>query len=266
MNRRSEVHLMKQDASGDGKPLILLPGGLTGWISWIPHAEILSGSRKVIRLQLDNVALGLSGKQLPSDYSVDFEVSALDNTLGELAINQADFAAWSYGAAVTLSFAIHNPDRIRSLTLIEPPTFWILRGRGQLSQLLLDEQVFFRTLDTDNVSEEQLIGFIHVAGILPEHVDPRTLPQWPQWFEHRQSLRIGDIPFQHEDSIDLVRKFEKPVLLVKGEGSSPYYHDIIDVLAEELPNARVTTFPGGHAAHMVSIEPFLELFTSFISE
>jgi uncharacterized protein (TIGR00255 family) len=52
---------MQQDVSGSGEPLVLVPGGLTGWLSWIPHAEILSKSCKVIRLQLHSVALGLSG-------------------------------------------------------------------------------------------------------------------------------------------------------------------------------------------------------------
>jgi pimeloyl-ACP methyl ester carboxylesterase len=75
-----------------------------------------------------------------------------------------------------------------------------------------------------------------------------------------------DIPFHHKDSIELVREFDKPVLLVKGEGSSSITHKIIDVLAEEFPNARVVTFPGGHAPHIVSMQPFLESFGRFLSE
>jgi hypothetical protein len=63
-----------------------------------------------------------------------------------------------------------------------------------------------------------------------------------------------------------VSTFEKPVLLVKGEGSNPYFHDGIDVLSEELPDARVVTFPGRHTPHVVSMQPFLERFTEFLSE
>lgn len=122
MSLQSEVPLMERDASGSGEPLVLLPGGLTGWISWIPHTETLAASRRVTRLQLHNVALGLSGARLPPNYSVDFEVAALGKTIDDLAINQADFAGWSYGAEIALSFAIHNPNRIQSLTLIEPPS------------------------------------------------------------------------------------------------------------------------------------------------
>jgi hypothetical protein len=83
--------------------------------------------------------------------------------------------------------------------------------------------------------------------------------------KHRQSLRSGDIPFRHEGKIELVRAFEKPVLLVKGEGSSANLHTIIEVLAEEFPKAEVVTFAGGHAPHILSMEPFMERFTQFLA-
>lgn len=266
MSLQSEIPLMKREVSGSGEPLVLVPGGLTGWLSWIPHAESLAGSRRVIRLQLHNVELGLLGAPLPRAYSVDYEVTALGKTLDDLAIEQADLAGWSYGTVIALSYALHHPNRVQSLTLIEPSAYWVLRSRGPLPQPLLDEQKFMQTLASDEVSEEQLMALLHVFKFVPEDVDPRRLPQWPVWFQHRQSLRIGDIEYRHEDSIELARRFEKPALLVKGEGSNPYVHDITAALAEELPNARVASFPGGHAPHIESMQPFLEKFTRFLSE
>lgn len=261
----NEIPQMKQDTSGSGDPLVLAPGGLTGWLSWIPHAEMLATSRRVIRLQLHLVELGLAGAPLPPNYSLDYEITALGKTLDDLAIKEADFAGWSLGADIILSYAIHHPSRVRSLTLIKPGSYWVLRSRGRFSNALLDEQRFAQTLATDDVSEEQMIRFAHMVGLMPEGEDPRKLPQWPVWFKHRQSLRIGDIPFQHEESVELVRTLDKPVLLVKGEGSEKLMHDIIDVLAEQLPDARVVTFPGGHAPHIVSMQPFLECFGEFLS-
>lgn len=266
MTVQHDVPRMSYDVSGSGAALVLMPGGLTGWLSWIPHAQALETTRQVIRLQLLSIELGLSGDPLPPDYSVAYEAAALGNTLDELAILQADFACWSYGAAITLSYAIHHPERVRSLTLIEPPAFWVLRGRGLFTQEVRDDQAFAQTLAADHVSEEQLVKFTHMAGVVPREMDPRTLPQWPVWLEHRQSLRIGDAPYRHDDSIELVRRFEKPVLLVNGEGSPAYYHDVIDVLAEEFPDARRVSFPGGHAPHIVSMQPFLESFNRFLSD
>lgn len=260
-----EVPPMVHAESGNGEPLVLVPGSLTGWLSWIPHAETLAASRRVIRVQLHNVALGLTGDPLPPTYSGDYEVTALGKTLDDLAVQQADFACWSFGAAVALSYAIHHPERVRTLTLIEPPAFWVLRSRGPLPQSALDDQTFLRTLSTDDVTEAQLVQFTHFAGLIPEDMDPRTIPQWDTWYQHRQSLRFGDAPYRHDDDIDLVRQFEKPVLLVSGEGSSPFYRDIIDVLLEELPDARMVAFPRGHAPHILSMRPFMARFTQFLS-
>jgi pimeloyl-ACP methyl ester carboxylesterase len=212
------------------------------------------------------VELGLSDSPLPPDYSVNVEVAALAKSLDALGIGQADFAAWSYGAEITLSFAINHPDRVRSLTLIEPPAMWVLQSRGSLPQELLEEQKALQGFATEDVSEEQLVWFTHFAGFVPKEIDPRTLPSWPSWFKHRQSLRTGDVVFRHQDNIEQVRKFQKPVLLVKGKGSSAFLHQIIDILAEAFPNARVEMLAGGHAAHIISMQPFMELFTRFLSE
>jgi pimeloyl-ACP methyl ester carboxylesterase len=265
MSDQSDVPAMQYDSTGSGEPLVLVPGGFTGWRSWQPHAEVLAGSRRAIRVQLHNVALGLAGAPLPPDYSVDFEVRALARTLDALGIEQADFAAWSYGTVIALSYAIHHAGRVRSLTLIEPAAYWVLRSRGPLSGEALAEQRFLQTLATDHISEAQLATAMHVWKVVPEATDPRTLPEWPVWSAHRHSLRLADAEFRHEDSMELLRRFDKPVLLVKGEGSNQYTHDIADVLAEELPDASLVTFPGGHAPHLESLQPFLEQLVHFLA-
>jgi pimeloyl-ACP methyl ester carboxylesterase len=257
---------MQYETIGHGDALILVPGGLTGWLSWIPHAEALAPSYKVTRVQLNNVALGLSGDPVPATYSVNYEVESLTRTVNELNITEAHFAAWSFGAETTLSFAIRNPNRVRSLTLIEPPAMWVLRSRGPLSDDLLAEQAFQKSLAVDDLSEDQLAAFMDYAGLVPPGVDIRTLPQWPTWAKHRNSLRFGDAAFAHEDDIARVQNFNKPVLLVKGDGTNTTDHAIIDILGEDFPNARVVTYPGGHAAHIVSMGPFMETYTQFLSE
>lgn len=266
MNPDHQMPAMQWQTRGEGESLVLVPGGLTGWLSWIPHAEALFDSRQVTRLQLLSVAAGLADVPLPQGYSAALEVAALGRTMDALDIEQADFAGWSYGAEIALSYAIHNPERVRTLTLIEPPAIWVLRSRRPLSSEELREQEESRALAVADVSEEQLVWFTHFAGFVPPEVDPRALPLWQVWYQHRQSLRMGDTPFRHDDTIEAVRRFEKPVLLLKGEGSKSYYHEIIDILAEEFPNVRVETLPGWHAPHIISIQPFLAMFRHFLTQ
>ena len=254
---------MKFEAAGAGGPVILVPGGLTGWLSWKPHAEQLSSRYCVVRVQLLSIDLGLRNKAIPFNYSVDFETNALQRTLDQIGISKADFVAWSYGAEITLNFALDNPERIRTLTLIEPPAIWVLRSQGPLSEELLKQQKEIQSLGPRDISESQLVWFSHFAGFVPEGTDPRKLPQWPLWFQHRQSLRTGDVVFRHQDSIKRVRNFKPPVLLFKGEGSAGFLHQIIDVLGEEFPNAQTEMLPGGHAPQLVSMEQFMKILTKF---
>jgi pimeloyl-ACP methyl ester carboxylesterase len=262
----SQIPPMQTSQSGRGDPLILVPGGFTGWLSWIPHSERLSSTRRVIRVQPHNVALGLSGAPLPPGYSVDYEATALTNTLDDLHISHADIAAWSYGTLIALTHALNHPQRVRSLTLIEPSAYWVLPSNSPLSAHILTEQQFMQTLASGEVTEQHLVKFMRTFGLLPPGVDPRNLPQWPLWLEHRQSLRIGDAEYRHTDSIDRLRAFTPPVLLVRGADTTPLTHRIADVLAEELPHARLVTLPGGHAAHIESLDAFLALFDKFLGE
>jgi pimeloyl-ACP methyl ester carboxylesterase len=256
---------MLTQETGRGEPVVLVPGGLTGWLSWEPHAKILSESYKVVRVQLLSVDLGLRNEPVPPDYSVDYETNALGRALDELGIEQAHFAAWSFGAEVTLNFVLNDPGRVKTLTLIEPPAIWVIRSRGPLSKNLLDDQKMEQSLGPSDVSEAQLVWFTHFAGFVPPSLDPRTLPQWPVWFKHRQSLRTGDVVFRHEDDIRRVRSFNRPTLLFKGGGSSPWLHQIVDILGTEFPQVKVKMLPGGHAPHIVSMGEFMDAFNGLLS-
>lgn len=46
-----EPRVLQHDVQGQGEPIVLVPGGLTGWLSWIPHQERLAGRYRAIRVQ-----------------------------------------------------------------------------------------------------------------------------------------------------------------------------------------------------------------------
>ena len=80
----------------------------------------------------------------------------------------------------------------------------------------------------------------------------------------RGSLRNGDAAFRHDDDIARLRRLQQPVLLFKGGGSPDYLREIIDVLGQELPSARVEDLPGAHALHIASMTRFMEIFRAFL--
>lgn len=254
---------MRVERIGSGPPLVLIGGGLTGWASWQPHAERLARSREVARLQLLSVQYGLEGRHLPSGYSLRMESRALAAALDGIGWTEPlDLVAWSYGAAVTLDFALDHPERVRTLTLIEPPALWVLPegGRGRPDVQALEAQL---PNVRDDVSIAALTAFLHNAALVPPGRTPESLPQWESWVRHRHSLRNGHAVFRHNDDLGRLQKFEAPVLLVTGDGTSPFLRAVHDTLATTLPNSRTIQLPGGHAPHLVAMDEFMDRLTRF---
>jgi len=57
-----EPRIFTYQVAVQGDPLILVPGGLTGWFSWIPHQERLKAHHRVIRVQPIHISRSL-GKE-----------------------------------------------------------------------------------------------------------------------------------------------------------------------------------------------------------
>ena len=55
-------NLLLHEINGQGEPIVLVPGGLSGWLSWIPHAERISTKRMVVRVQLRSIELAEAGE------------------------------------------------------------------------------------------------------------------------------------------------------------------------------------------------------------
>lgn len=249
------VHTM-----GEGSPIVLVGGGLTGWLSWIPHQERLATTRRVARAQPLAVQLGLENQPVPPGYSVEMESAALAAALDVLhPTGTVDLVAWSYGGFLTLDYALTHPERVRTLTLIEPPAFWVLAAAGDPAYD--EEWERLRPLAErlrDEVTEADLEEFVQFASLAPPDARPQDLPQWPVWVEHRRSLRGQfDAEFAYHSDLVHLQTFERPVLLVKGRGSTPVLHRILDVLVEAMPDARMLELDGGHAPQIVEIDRFL---------
>ena len=257
---------MQAKITGQGAPVVLVGGGLIGWLGWQPHVKRLSGTRKVIRLQLLSVQYGLANRLLPPDYSAKLESQALATTLNELELNSAiDLVAESYGAEVSLDYALNHPEQIRSLTLIEPPAFWILRRLEVLDTETQQVAEFLLGLSGE-ISEDQLEQFIGIVAMCPPGQSVHELPQWPLWMRYRQSLRSCPAVVKHDDDPGRLRSFQPPVLLVKGTDSAKFLHQIIDALGTLLPRNQVIEMPWGHAPHITSRDRFLEQLSLFLNQ
>lgn len=173
MNQKVLLHEVK----GQGEPIVLVPGGLSGWLSWIPFAERLASERKVIRVQLRSVELAEAGEPFPADYGIPTEREALRITVDELGLESFDLAGWSHGGLVALAFALEYPERVRTLTLIEPEAAWIPRESGHAKDALAEAEAYDRSFTGREITIDDLKGFLVRAGLGDPGDDFESLPQ-----------------------------------------------------------------------------------------
>ncbi len=264
-----ENALMSFEISGSGNksPIVLVPGGLSGWISWKLQAEVLSKNHVVIRVQLLCMAAA-EKNQLPGEgYSLRSETKALKNTLDKLNIRKVNLVGYAHGGAVSLDFALEYPNLINTLTLIGPSAYWVARAYRKFQE---EEQRLARSLKGLHypVTEDDLIRFVKMNHLVPEGVDPRTVSRWPAWNSLKISLLTLNTAIEHSDDLARLKVLSViPVLLVKGRDSTGFYSGIAGLLSKSIgPSAKVITLPGGHACHIEAKDQFISALEEFLSE
>jgi pimeloyl-ACP methyl ester carboxylesterase len=245
------------DVKGQGDPIVLMPGGLTGWLSWIPFVEPLAKDHQVVRVQLRSVELAEAGHPYPPDYGTLTEREALRATIDQLGLARFDLVAWSYGAHCSLAFTLEYPQCVRTLTVIEPPAAWILRETGHAREALGRSEAYDRSVTGKIVSIDDLKGFLLRAGLAKPGDYVEAMPGWPLWVRNRQVLSTNGKLWDYTDSLDRLRTLDVPVLAVKGTETTEDLAAVVDDLGATVPHSCVLELPGGHACHLQNQERFL---------
>jgi uncharacterized protein (TIGR02246 family) len=245
---------------GEGRPLVIVGGGLTGALSWAPHAEALSGRRRVARVQPIGVQRGVERAPLPAGYSIRTEAEALRAALDKNGWSEpVDIVGWSMGGTIALDFALEHQDRVRTLTLIEPDVPWALSPQDRAHPEVTKAEADARRW-AGGVGEDALAEFM---SEMLDGAPAREHPRWPVWNAHREALRAVVAIHQHVDDVGRLAAFDRPVLLIKGEGTARYNLMMVETLERLLPRTRVAELPGGHLAPVAAPQELLAVMEAF---
>jgi len=162
----------------------------------------------------------------------------------------------SYGGAVALRFAFERPDLLRSLALIEPVAFHLLRHRGcsehphcSEHDLLSRVRDIAETVAGDSVRGMAcFVDFWNGAGA------------WSQLREKTRTdlaRRAGKVALDFQATLEepvppaAYRRISVPSRILRGETSPPVAQAIAARLAAVLPEATLDVIPG--AGHMLPL-------------
>ncbi len=233
---------------GAGPEVLLVHGGASPATTWT-GLEPLEGRWTLVHVY----RRGYPPSPPPAGTHHDFDVDARD--IAPLLDSCPHVVAHSYGVLGTLIAAARAPSSVRSLTLIEPPLYYLVPGNEEVARLeQIGDAVLIHGLDADPA---MLREFLHLAGA--KGVDEGPLPE-----EVAKGVRRahgGRLPGEARPALYRLREAGVPALVASG-GHAPALERLCDALAGELGAERVVA-PG--AGHFVAAAPgFAERLDEFL--
>ena len=239
---------------GTGEPIVLVHGTLSDYRNWSLQLEEFSRKYRVIaysrRLHFPN-SCGTGD----SDYSAVQHASDLGALIEALEIAPTRVVGASYGAYVVLNLAAEEPNKIRSMTLAEPPILpWLENIPGGVplfAEFRKNAWDSARKAFEKEAIEEGVKCFINsvnghnVFDSLSPFARRNLMDNASELSVETKSSHY----FSNFSCADASRIYT-PTLLLSGESSPNLFRLITAELANCLPNAEQTIIP--HASHAIS--------------
>jgi pimeloyl-ACP methyl ester carboxylesterase len=259
----SDLHLILR---GQGSRVLFVHGSFGDALEdWAPQSALAT---RFELLLLDRRGYGESPTRLapvPTDAMIFAEQAA---EIAELLGTGAHLVGQSYGAVLCLLAALRRPEAVRSLTVIEPPAYALVRGHPDVESLIarlapVYASVFTLTPEVFRAQAFAAMGFI--AGSHPLSARERknaeaTMAEPPAWMATVPLEPLASAPFR--------------TLVVTGNwgGASTSARDVagractaVCVALVETIGAEYALIEGaGHAAQFTG-KPFNERLAAFLS-
>ena len=231
------------DLRGEGKPLILLHGGLGSSEDWVNQVPVFSQMFRVIRPDSRG-----QGRTTDSDAPISYHLMAEDTVrlMDYLQIESAYIVGWSDGGIIGIDLAIHHPERVAALVAyganitpdgLQPSVIAFLRN-SPVDQLQNDVEGEYRGLSPQ-----------------PEHLPIVIGKMVSMW------LTEPDFSAQELGSI------RTPTLILDGQNEEIVRADQARAIAAAIPNAELVILPNvGHYALTQTPEAWNEAVLNFLKD
>ena len=223
----------------------------------IAHAGAWRGVARLMEEETTLTAFDMlsHGRSPDWDESGDFQ-DRITEIGADFLTGRMDVVGHSFGATVALRLAVAYPERIRSLTLIEPVYFAV--ARQDAPQLVADHDADARDYIAALAARNDALG-----ARLFNRMWSDGGPRWPDLPESKRAAMIRGIhvipfcnPALYDDRPGMLKpgvlaRVTAPAVLLRGSRTHPVIAAINEGLARRLPDARSHVIDG--AGHMVPI-------------
>ncbi|TMK97052.1 MAG: alpha/beta hydrolase [Actinobacteria bacterium] len=217
---------------GEGPEILLVHGGASALTTWGALAPL--GARWTLALLHRR---GYPPSPPPPGGRQDWAIDAAD--VASQLTAPVHLAAHSYGVVGALIAAAQAPQHVRSLTLIEPPLFYLVPGDEEVARLeRMGNEVLLEGLGADAAT---LREFLRLAGA-PD-VDDGPLPEDVERGVRR--AHGSRPPGEARPALELLRDSGVPALVASG-GHNTAIERVCDALAESLRAQRALARGAGH--------------------
>ena len=189
----------------------------------------------------------------PDVEHVDFEDEA--GWLGDLVEPGTHLVGHSYGGVIALFAGVRYRDRLRSLTLIEPPAFRIARGKPAVDEFVAVANELWEHGPRDPA--EFLTRFLAAVG---SATPPGSFS--PALLQGARTLMVERYPWDAEPPLEELARTPFPKLVVSGAHSAAF-DAVCDVLERALAAKRVVLPGAGHSVPRLG-PPFNDVLAAFV--
>jgi pimeloyl-ACP methyl ester carboxylesterase len=234
-------------------PAVLLVHGTFGdlgdWDGWVEH---LSGSYRIVRLDLP--AFGLTGKVPNGNYSIDRYLSLVDSLMDHLGLESFAIVGNSYGGLVAFRYAATRTERVNALILINSAgiEYGGRRGTGPTPK-----PVPSPSAAVARSPREQVAASLHMAINDPSRVTDALIQRKVNMFNvegrDKEAVVARDL-YERGDPQRVLSHVRAAVLIEWGGANKALSPETAQAFADALTRAssveKILYEGGGHLLHV----------------
>ena len=234
-----------------GNPLVvMLHGGSQQAHSWDFVSLPLSEDFHIIAM--DQRGHGDSDWATDGDYTIEAHQRDIDGFVSALGLGNFHLIGHSMGGRNSYVWASRNPDKLRSLVIVDTGPVAQSRGRNRIQNFreLPDELDSFEEF-ADRVQEYTGRTREQTLGALKYSIRERADGKWTWKYDKllRTPGRQGPV-WSQEQLWEAVAKITCPTLVVRGGNSDIFADETMREMQQVIPCCEIVTVPG--AGHLVA--------------